>query len=114
MKELFLKIRHWLIQKLGGYTEQQVIIQRHNVINASVRNKPSHVLAEVRVDNNYRVPVARAFEYTKQEMRERLAEELIKKRLARFSSETDPVLNVTVFRAELFVMDPHDATICGI
>lgn len=28
MKKLLLKVRHWLIKKLGGYPEQKVVIDR--------------------------------------------------------------------------------------
>lgn len=33
MKKLILRLRHWLIRKLGGYTEQFLLIQESMIIS---------------------------------------------------------------------------------
>lgn len=47
MKKLILRLRHWLIRKLGGYTEQFLLIQRQIVRTESVR--PQKVQAQISV-----------------------------------------------------------------
>ena len=53
MKELLLRIRHWLIKKLGGYTEQYVPQQVR--VTPPVTIRPERLFARMRRPGEYRV-----------------------------------------------------------
>lgn len=50
MKNLFLRLRHWLIKKLGGYTEQAVLPMVR--CTPSVMIQPERVYAQMKVNND--------------------------------------------------------------
>lgn len=52
MKNLLLLFRHWLIRKLGGYTEQKIVQYDRRPPEASTLLHPERVVANMRV--NYR------------------------------------------------------------
>lgn len=77
MKELLLKIRHWLIKKLGGYTEQAVPPPIRTTPPVYIR--PEKVVAQtalsmdmVRMEEDRNVLV----KYVKERLLERMVKEL--------------------------------------
>lgn len=46
MKNLMLRLRHWLIKKLGGYTEQKILPAARYTPMPSVRLNPERVVAQ--------------------------------------------------------------------
>lgn len=111
MKRLILKFKHWLIKKLGGYTEQQVINQRIDV--HSHQFQPVVLRANTRMDLrlllNGNVPKQDICDRIIQELGRKLADEIIEKRLFVIDSEDDHYSNARIYQAEIFLIHPHDA-----
>ena len=110
MKRLILKFKHWLIKKLGGYTEQQVINQRIDV--HSHKFQPVVLRAETHVGLfGPCLDSAAAFDVIRNETVYKLAREIIDKKLCNFECAEDPIQNECVYRAEIFLIHPHDAAL---
>lgn len=108
MKRLILKFKHWLIKKLGGYTEQQVDNRR--IIVHSHQFQPMILRGEVGASMyaDSRMP----FDAIKSALANQLADEIIKNKLCNIECRDDPELLRRVYRAELFLIHPHDASMC--
>lgn len=112
MKNLLLLARHWLIKKLGGYTEQMIPpMVRYP---PSVRLYPERVFAQMRV-NNELLDDSRAgwqffSERAKQELTWALVQEIVKKDYAVLTCEPDwqHGLLESVYTMALCVLPPND------
>lgn len=91
MEKLLLRLRHWLIKKLGGYTEQMVPpVVRYT---PSVRILPERVCAQVRINNEMlgddRDRWGGFSERAKQELAWQIVQEIIAKDCAVLTCEPD-------------------------
>lgn len=82
MKSLLLRLRHWLIRKLGGYTEQKVMPQLRYYPMFSTLLKPERVVVNMRL--SYRELLFLATEGDKEKFladraKDVLVEEMVRK-----------------------------------
>lgn len=115
MKELIIKIKHWLIKKLGGYTEQY--INNRTISMRTHRFKPVKLQSAMFVDDYlYRtLPEQEMLERLRQikrEMAYHLADKLVEDDLILVSCYDDPIQCQRKYIAELSIIHPHDAAMC--
>lgn len=113
MKELILKLKHWLIKKLGGYTEQHIDNRTFTV--KQHRFNPIKLRADMVVDTHVLlcgVSEQEIFDRYKRELAYQLAEKLVKDDLLIVSCCEDPILCQRKYSAELNIIHPHDAVMC--
>lgn len=110
MKQLILKFKHWLIRKLGGYTEQHIDNRRVDVHSHQLR--PIVLRTEIHI-HPYIEPKEH-FDVIKAELACQLAHKLIDEKLYNIECRDDPILQERVYRAELFLIHPHDAAMCSL
>ena len=113
MKELFLRLRHWLIEALGGYTRQQIIVQR--VTHPPAFTSPLTVVQAVHMvfphDLQYgmvghRRSEEEMFLFIKRELTRALSEELMKSQMVLWECSDDPLCDARMYRARITVIDP--------
>ena len=81
MKKLLLRLRHWLIKKLGGYTEQTILpMVRYP---PSVRLHPERIYAQARVSFEMLQDDRDRYEYFTRAVRDDLARKLAEEIIAR-------------------------------
>lgn len=110
MKRLILNFKHWLIRKLGGYTEQKVESRRIDVHSHQVQPMILHGEVGVSMYADSRM----AFDTIKSILANQLADKIIKNKLCNIECRDDPELLQRVYRAELFLINPHDAAMCNL
>lgn len=112
MKELLLKIRHWLIKKLGGYTEQYVPQQIR--VPPPVTVRPERIFAQMRVSyeeaGGIRERELLLAERAKNELTFRLVRELIEKKFVLQTCERDLLQGwpENVYTVSLCVLPPNE------
>ena len=107
MRQRLLKLRHYLIKKLGGYTEQKIVIDirpvvfRHNMkISMCVPLNEANLHA---VLNGY-----------KRELAVQIANSLIKADMVKVECLHNSPRYEMNLSARLYVVSPHDAAMCGL
>lgn len=116
MKDLIIKIRHWLIKKLGGYTEQYV--DNRIVTMKTHRFKPVKLKSAIFVDDYllYRgLPeheMISRIRQIKYEMAHQIADKLVEDDLILLNCSDDPIQCQRKYIAELSVIHPHDVAMC--
>ena len=112
MKELLLRIRHWLIKKLGGYTEQYVPQQVR--VTPPVTIRPERLFARMRVSYEEAggIPSRELVlaERAKEDLTFRLAKELIEKKMVVQTCERDLSRGwpENVYTVSLCVLPPNE------
>lgn len=110
MKNLIIKIKYWLIKKLGGYTEQNAIY--HKVEMRTHKITPVTLRTEIRVDPYMLSAVlseTNFYDRFKRELVYKLADKIVEENLATISC-TDYIERCEqIYRAELCIIHPHDA-----
>lgn len=112
MKGLLLKIRHWLIKKLGGYTEQYVPQQIR--VPPPVTIRPERVFAQMRVSyeeaRGIRERELLLAERAKNDLTFRLVRELIEKKFVLQTCERDILHGwpENVYTVALCVLPPNE------
>lgn len=113
MRELILKFKHWLIKKLGGYTEQH--IDNRTITQKVHRFNPIKLRSEMCVYNRILydgVSEQYIYERFKREMAYQIAEKLIEGNMILISCCDDPLMCQRKYVAELNIIHPHDASMC--
>ena len=105
MKRLILNFKHWLIRKLGGYIEQKVESKRLDVHSHQIQ--PMILRSEVRI--NMYLDSRMMFDTVKSKLANQLAQKIVDDGLCNIECRDDPELLQRVYRAELFLIHPHDA-----
>lgn len=112
MKELLLKIRHWLIKKLGGYTEQYAPQQIR--VSPPVTIHPERIFAQMRVSydeaGGIRERELLLAERVKNDLTFRLVSELIEKKFVLQTCEQDILRGwpENVYTVSLCVLPPNE------
>ena len=112
MKKLILKLRHWLIKKLGGYTEQYVPQQVRVPPPVTIRPERLFVRMRVSYEEAGGIPsreLALA-ERVKGDLTFRLAKELIEKKMVVQTCERDLSRGwpENVYTVSLCVLPPNE------
>ncbi len=114
MKNLILKIQHWLIKKLGGYTEQYVE-NRRIVAYPSHQFNPIILRTEMRIAHHMMFPSMseqERYSFFKQKLIQQIAEKIVEDDLTLVSCTDDVPKGERMYRAELYLIHPHDAVFC--
>lgn len=114
MKNLILKIRHWLIKKLGGYTEQHVENRRITAY-PSYQIKPVILRTEMRISHYMMfsdMTEQERYDYFKQRLIQQIAEKIVEDDLTLVSCTDDVPRGERMYRAELYLIHPHDVVFC--
>lgn len=112
MKELLLKIRHWLIKKLGGYTEQYAPQQIR--VPPPVTVRPEMFFAQMRVSYEEAGGIQERelllAERVKNELTYRLVREMIEKKFVLQTCERDLLRGwpENVYTVSLCVLPPNE------
>ena len=105
MKRLILNFKHWLIRKLGGYTEQKVESRRLDVHSHQIQ--PMIIRSEVRI--NMYLDSRMMFDTVKSKLANQLAQKIVEDGICNIECRDDPKLQQRIYRAEIFLIHPHDA-----
>lgn len=110
MKKLFIKFKHWLIKKLGGYIEQKqiarVIVEKECLPVRTVSfertfsyfSKPADVQTEIELQNKVSLWIS-----------DEIVPFLIQNRLLNYKFKEDPISNGFTFRIDLKVCSSENA-----
>ena len=115
MKRLLLKVRHWLIKKLGGYPEQKVVIDRIQTYQHRFRpvvfrhDMPISMCIPLNEVNSHG-----ALDRYKRELAFQIADSLIKEDMVKVECQQDILRNEMILSGRLYVVSPHDAAMCGL
>lgn len=113
MNELILKIRHWLIEKLGGYTKQH--IDNRTTVMKTHKLHPIKLVTEMSV-GYYTLAGEISDPYLiqrfKEDMAFQIAAQLVKEDLLLIESREDYYHGQRKYRAELNIIHPHDVAMC--
>ncbi|MEG1578416.1 MAG: hypothetical protein RR336_06600 [Oscillospiraceae bacterium] len=116
MRNLLLRLRHWTIKKLGGYTEQYVHLSRNDY--HVTRINPCSIVSEVRVDPyfivNSRGNEQICYEEVKRRLAGELASRIVKMNFFRIICKEEPENFTRVYRASLLIVPPHEEAFISI
>lgn len=115
MKGLLLKIRHWLIKKLGGYTEQRIVNNR--IQTYEHRFRPVVFRHDMSVSMCIPLNGANSqdmLDRYKRELAFQLTDSLIKEDMVKVECQQDILRNEMILSGRLYVVSPHDAAMCGL
>ena len=120
IRGFFLKVKHWIIKKLGGYTEQHVSI--HEVTHRTTAVTVVPLCVRCSIDpfmflNTHEPPGSRerdVFGFVKQRLSEQFADALMESDMLLFSCEDDHMTNARIYQAELYMIRPHDVAMAGV
>lgn len=112
MKELLLKLRHWMITKLGGYTRQQVIIQKMNTI--VVKNRCIPFVAEIHMDTYFDMDRSREedmYKYVKMQLCEQIARLILEQGFIKVDCKenVDDFYPMRDYRGIVYLVPPNEA-----
>ena len=117
MKKLLLRLRHWLIKKLGGYcTEQSVTIRRGDFLNQH-RFHPATLRAEVRIIQPWTLHELELEECIGEAIRrakERLARGIMEQDCVAVHRKDDIETGDIVVAVRLCIIPPEDAAAIGL
>lgn len=119
LKSAFLKLKHWLIRKLGGYVVQEC--KTSSIVSNTLTVKPMVFTAEIRVpdwwvyERQGRYPTQAVLN----EIKQRLAAQFINNLMLNESAYTirccdDPLHNEQVYRAEFYLIDSRTFAKWGV
>jgi len=106
MKKILTRIRHWLIKKLGGYTEQFTPIQRQ--IQWTENVQPQKVQAQISISPPGPDSAIDFKRYCENRVLDLLVKELYQSGFILWESENDPFTQKVNVRAMLRVMNAND------
>lgn len=111
VKHLILRIKHWLIKKLGGYTEQHVENSRITAYPYKQIN-PIILRTEMRIAHHMMfssMTEQERYNFFKQRLAQQIAERIVENNLTLVSCVDDVPSGERMYRAELYLIHPHDA-----
>lgn len=109
LSRIWLRVRHWLIKKLGGFVEQKSIT---NVARyTSIQFTPVKLAAktEFNMEMIYALGESKAFTYAIRDLADRVAELLITQNLLILECCDDCRLHQRVYSARLYLVPPKAA-----
>lgn len=115
MKKFFNRVRYWLIKKLGGYPEQNVVIDRIQTYEHRFRpvvfrcDMPISMCIPLNEANSHG-----ALDRDKRELAFQIADSLIKENMVKLECQQDILRNEMILSGRLYVVSPHDAAMCGL
>ncbi len=106
MKKIFTRLRHWLIKKLGGYTEQFTPIQRQSTRTVNVPTQKVQVQTSVGArELDSTIDFKR---YCEKRMLDRLVQSLYQSGLILWERQDDIFEQKVNMRATLYVVNAED------
>ncbi|MEG1577163.1 MAG: hypothetical protein RR949_07605 [Oscillospiraceae bacterium] len=116
MRELLLKLRHWAIKKLGGYTEQHVHLSRNDYHVTDIN--PINIISDVRIDTHFIASNMGNEKICYEEAKYRLARDLAsciaRNGLFRIVCHEEVESLTRIYRASMLIVPPHEEALLSI
>ena len=112
MKQIFDRLRRWLIKKLGGYTERFTPMQRQ--IEHTKYIQPQRVQAQISISPPGPASEFSFKEYCESSLLNQLVRELYQSDFIMWESENEKYAGKVTVRATLYVVAADDLKLGGV
>ena len=110
---IMLKFKYWLIEKLGGYTKQQIVVDKPLVKVEATQNCAIHIDKRIALSDSYTGRIE-AMEWTQRQMADELVNHLLKERAIVFTIDENINKTEAIMRAELRYVPGRDTSLINM
>lgn len=110
---IMLKFKYWLIERLGGYTKQQIIVDKPPIKVEATQNCAIHIDKRIALNDSY-AGRTEAMEWTQRQMADELVSRLLKERAIVFTVNENINKTEAIMRAELRYVPGRDTSLISM